>query len=64
MSIASQARALLTVLDARDFDAMPPAERRRFADLCRHVASMAEPKAAKPTVGVLADVRAYGVHAE
>jgi hypothetical protein len=53
MSIASQARALLTVLSPADFERMSPAERERFADLCRHVAKQAEPPARRPVSGVL-----------
>jgi hypothetical protein len=41
------------------FDAMPPAERRRLADVLRYIANLAEPagKADTAKTGVLADLR-------
>jgi hypothetical protein len=35
-------------------------ERRRFADLCRHVARLAEPQSGSPKTGVLYDLKVGG----
>jgi len=48
--------ALLTALTPADLVGMPPAARRRFADLCRRVAEIAEPRET-PKAGVLACLR-------
>ena len=64
MSIASKARDLVSVLTAADFAVMPPAERRRFADLLRHIAKMAEPPPAQPKAGVLIDLGQATVRSE
>jgi hypothetical protein len=42
--IADKVTALLTALTPADVQALPPAQRRRFADLCRHWAALAEQK--------------------
>lgn len=42
MSLARHIAALMESLIPDDLDALPPAERRRFADACRHVAKLAE----------------------
>jgi hypothetical protein len=59
MSVAQKIAALFHVLTREEVDAMPPAERRRFADLCRHWANFADirPRQAVPRSGVLADLR-------
>jgi hypothetical protein len=59
MSIADKIAALFCVLTREEVDAMPPAERRRFADLCRHWANFADirPRPSGPRSGVLADLR-------
>ena len=59
MSIAHKIVALFNVLTREEVDAMPPAERRRFADLCRHWADFADirPRPAVPRSGVLADLK-------
>jgi hypothetical protein len=59
MSVAHKIAALLNVLTREEVDAMPPAERRRFADLCRHWADFADirPRPAVPRSGVLADLK-------
>jgi hypothetical protein len=36
MSVAGKIAALFAALTQDDLDAMPPAERRRFSDLCSH----------------------------
>jgi hypothetical protein len=50
--------ALFGILTREEVDALPPAERRRFADLCRHWADFAEirPREVKSQSGVLADL--------
>jgi hypothetical protein len=59
MSVAQKIAALFHVLTREEVDAMPPAERRRFADLCRHWAHFADirPRPAVPRSGVLADLK-------
>ena len=57
MSITDQAHAYLGFLEPKDFERMPPAQRQRFADLCRHVALLAEPPVQRPRSGVLYDLR-------
>ena len=42
MSVATKIAALFQALTQEGLDAMPPAERRRLADTCRHWAEMAE----------------------
>jgi hypothetical protein len=49
--------ALLVSLSPADIEYLPPAERRRLADHCRHAAELAEPKRATPGAGVLVDLR-------
>ncbi len=56
MSLAAKVHALLVSLSPADIAALAPVERRRLADLCRHVAAMAD-RAGEPKVGVLADLR-------
>ena len=58
MSVAQKIAALFNALTREEVDAMPPAERRRFADLCRHWADFADirPRPA-PGSGVLADLK-------
>jgi hypothetical protein len=53
MSLATKVLALLTSLSPADIEALPPFERRRLADLCSHVAELAE-RNDKPRAGVLA----------
>jgi hypothetical protein len=59
MSVAAKIAALFNALTREEVDAMPPVERRRFADLCRHWADFAEirPREVGPQSGVLADLR-------
>jgi hypothetical protein len=59
MTIANKIVALFNALSREEVDAMAPAERRRFADLCRHWAYFAEirPGATGPRSGVLADLK-------
>jgi hypothetical protein len=59
MSVAHKIAALFNALTREEVDAMAPAERRRFADLCRHWADFAElrPRPAAPRSGVLDELR-------
>jgi hypothetical protein len=59
MSVANKIAALFNALTRDEVDALSPAERRRFADLCRHWADFADirPRSAGPRSGVLADLK-------
>jgi hypothetical protein len=59
MSVADKIAALFGALTREEVDAMPPVDRRRFADLCRHWADFADlrPQGVRPLSGVLADLR-------
>lgn len=58
MSVADKIAALFDALTPADVEALPPAERRRFADRCRHWAALAEPQAhASPKTGILAQLK-------
>jgi hypothetical protein len=57
MTIATKVAALLGTIRKQDVEQLPPVERRRFADLCRHVARLAEPKDGPPKAGVLYDLK-------
>jgi len=46
--------ALLASLSPEQVADLPPAERRRLADVCRRAATLAEPRADTPPAGVLA----------
>jgi len=56
ISLVDRAVASLTVLGPSQIEALPPAERRRLADLCRQVAAIAEPKP-QPKAGILSALR-------
>jgi hypothetical protein len=58
MSIAGKIAALFAALTQDDLDAMPPAERRRFSDLCSHWHRLAEKSPPpQPKSGVLVLLR-------
>ena len=63
MTLVTRIKALVIAIEPRDFDNMSPAERRRTADLFRHVADMAEPRPDAPKAGVLCDL-GRGIRAE
>jgi hypothetical protein len=57
VSIATKVFALLTSLSPADIEALPPFERRRLADMCRHVAQLAErEKEEPPKAGFIAEL--------
>jgi hypothetical protein len=58
MGVASKISALLLVIGREDIEQLPPVERRRLADLCRHIAPLAEPEHVEPCSGVLGALRA------
>jgi hypothetical protein len=58
MSIAAKVAELLVTIRKQDLDEMSPAERRRLADLCRHVARFADVEADPPEPGVLPELTA------
>ena len=53
MVIATKVAELLGTIRRQDVEELSPVERRRFADLCRHVARLAEPEDVPPKAGVL-----------
>ena len=56
MSVIEKTVALLTLLKPADVQALPPFERRRFSDLLKHLADVAD-RPAPPKAGVLCDLR-------
>jgi hypothetical protein len=48
MSIATKVAALLVAVRKQDIEDLTPAERQRLANLCRYVASLAEPQVGVP----------------
>jgi hypothetical protein len=56
MSIAGKVAAMLHALRGEDLDELPPAERQRFADKCRHLAAMAD-RRPEAKAGVLHDLK-------
>lgn len=61
MSVINKAVALLDALTPADVLALPPAQRRRFADILKHWAELAD-RADAPKVGVLADLHHNRAH--
>ncbi|MFZ1105280.1 MAG: hypothetical protein WAN86_20925 [Hyphomicrobiaceae bacterium] len=57
MSVIEKTVALLGVLTPNDVQALPPAKRRHFADMCKHLANLAEPRSTPPKTGILSDLR-------
>jgi hypothetical protein len=57
MTLATKVFALLTSLSPSDIETLPPFERRRLADLCRHVAEIAErEEKSAPKAGFMAEL--------
>jgi hypothetical protein len=57
MSVIEKTVALLDALTLRDVQALPPARRRQFADMCKHWADLAERRSEPPKAGVLSDLK-------
>jgi hypothetical protein len=57
MSLPTKIAALFAALRQEDVDALPPAERRRFADTLRYWAERSEAKAKRAQSGVLARLK-------
>jgi hypothetical protein len=58
MSIATKVAALLVAVRRQDVEELSPVERQRLANLCRYVASLAEPATGAPErTGVLLDLK-------
>jgi hypothetical protein len=61
MTISAKTAVLIDAVKREGFDGLPPAERRRLADLFRYFADKADPpKNDVPKSGVLADLRTHG----
>jgi hypothetical protein len=58
MTIAAKVDALLTAIRRQDVEELSPAERQRFASLCRRVAALAEPPPSPSQSGVLCELKA------
>lgn len=58
MTIAAKVAALLTAIRRQDVEKLSPAERQRFASLCRHVAALAEQPPPPSKSGVLYELKA------
>jgi hypothetical protein len=57
MSLAAKVFALLTSLSPADIQALPPIQRQRLADLCRHCAALAErAEPERPKAGFVAEL--------
>ncbi|HEX5998952.1 MAG TPA: hypothetical protein VFZ16_06105 [Hyphomicrobiaceae bacterium] len=57
MSVIEKTVALLDALTISDLESLPPARRRRFADVCKHWADLAEPRPEPPKAGILSDLK-------
>ncbi len=59
MSVIEKTIALMGGLTPAEVLALPPAQRRRFADMCKHWAKLAErPGDSVRKIGVLSDLQA------
>jgi hypothetical protein len=58
MTIAAKVAALLTAIRRQDVEELLPAERQRFASLCRYVAALAERPPPPSKSGVLSELKA------
>jgi hypothetical protein len=56
INIADRIISLITSMQPEAIANLPPAERRRLADHCRHVVALAELKQ-QPKAGVISDLR-------
>jgi hypothetical protein len=58
MSVIEKTIALLGGISPADVMALPPAQRRRFADICKHWANLADRPGESVRNGVLSDLQA------
>jgi hypothetical protein len=58
MLVAGKITALFAALTREEVDAMPPAQRERFGELCQHWAEFAKLRPEAPKSGVLIDLQA------
>jgi hypothetical protein len=56
IAVTDKAIALLASLSPAQIAGLPPAERRRLAEVCRRAAALAEPRTEEPQAGVLAQL--------
>lgn len=56
IAITDRIVALIGHLSRDDIEALPPAERRRLADQCRHLAKLADGQP-QPKAGLLSDLQ-------
>jgi hypothetical protein len=59
MQVAHKITALFDALTLADVEAMPPAHRRRFADICRHWSRRAEMHTTHAGTGVLGELHTW-----
>lgn len=59
MPVADKIAALFVALTREEVDAMPPAQRERFAQLCEHWANFAKlrPQSSPGKAGILVELR-------
>ena len=57
MTIAAKVASLLTTIRRQDLEVLSPAERQRFASLCRYVGGLAEASPPPPESGVLCELK-------
>jgi hypothetical protein len=58
MPVADKIAALFAALTREEVDAMPPAQRERFGEMCRHWADFTRVRPANaPKAGVLVELR-------
>jgi hypothetical protein len=62
MTLATEVSALLAMVRRQDVEELSPAERQRFAALCRHVAAFAERPPSPAKSGVLSDLKTGRKH--
>jgi hypothetical protein len=57
IGLTDRIAALFTALTREEVDALPPAQRERFAQLCEHWANFAKLRPDTAKAGVLVDLR-------
>jgi hypothetical protein len=64
MPAVEKIAALFQQLTREDVDALPPAQRERFAQLCLHWGNFAAIRPEAPKAGVLVELRSRRAHDE